>query len=68
MEMIELSAFECLISEMRGKAKLKLIIFDSYVVLNTEEWLKEKHDNFLSENIFNSFLHYVTYLNPIIKL
>lgn len=34
MEMVYLSEFECLISEMRGKAKLKLILFDSYILLN----------------------------------
>lgn len=42
MEMIELSAFECLLSEMRGKAKLKLIIFDSYEVLNYGRMTKGK--------------------------
>lgn len=34
VEMVELSAFEHLISEMKGKAKLKLILFYSYILLN----------------------------------
>lgn len=34
-------AFECL-SEMRGKAKLKLILFDSYICLNYRKVTKGK--------------------------
>lgn len=42
MKMVHLSAFECLISEMRGKAKLKLILFDSYILLNYRKVMQGK--------------------------
>lgn len=36
------SAFECLISEMRRKTKLKLILFDSYILVNYRKMTKGK--------------------------
>lgn len=37
-----LVSIECLISEMRAKAKLKLILFDSYTLLNYRKVMKGK--------------------------